>query len=118
MTLTIIVDEPIIKRASFVPKEFICTDCAIALVLKELFQEVHVFDRGFGFTNKDGHEVWTELPYSAQDWIKEFDRKSIEERKQMNGIRFDVELSDLAVSSVGEFTIKQKVRESRNLILT
>lgn len=117
MTLTIIIDEPVIRRASFVPKEFICTDCAIALVLKELFSDVHVFDKGFGFCNKDGHEVWTELPYSAQDWIKLFDRSTIEERKNLSGIRFDVELSDLAVSSVGEFTLKQKVRESRNLKL-
>lgn len=120
LKIQVIIDEPIIHRASFVPKEFICTDCAIALVLKELFpglHPIHVFDEGFGFCNKDGYEVWTRLPYDAQDWIKDFDRRTPAERKQMKNIRFTIELDKLAIDSVGEFSIKQICRGSRNLKL-
>lgn len=101
MTLQISINDEVKARAAHVRKEFLATDDAIALVLKQVFPGIHIYGSYAGFCNHNGQEVEMELPPIAQDWKGLFDQYTPEQRKNLPNIRFQLEVPDLAVNSMG-----------------
>lgn len=118
MRIKLVIDEYIIKRASYVPKSHVCTDCAFALVLKQAFPGVHVFDQNACFTDDNGYDHAIPLPPIAQDWIKQYDRTPPAERVNLPNLSVKLDLPQDVVDAIGDFKLTRILRHSRYLSLT
>lgn len=117
MRINVHIDQYILNRSAFVHKAFIHTDCAVALVLKELFPGIHVRHTSAGFCNRDGYEVTIPLPEIASDWIAQFDRTKPIDRRSLPTIKFKLALPELAIQSIGPMKVERILKSSHNLTM-
>lgn len=109
------IDQPILDRSAYVHPDFKYTDCAVALVLKELFPGIHVRRSFASFCNKDGYDVTILLPEVLGDWIGQFDRTKPADRRSLPHTKFKIDVPQLAIDSIGIFTMDRILKSSYHL---
>lgn len=109
------IDDYTMRRASHTPSKFVRTDCAFALLMKQLFPGIHVHATFMAFCDHNGREITIPLGDDIQDWLLEWDKTPMAERSNMRNLKFELEIPQSAIDSIGPVTFDRLIKSNRNL---
>lgn len=97
-------------------EEGIGANCAISVAIRDLFPDAWVGtdriyfdaynDQGMFDWGKENQLITSALPEIARNFIREFDRKTPEERMAMNPLSFEIEIPDIVIDTINIDEVK------------
>lgn len=115
MIVRVRITESILNRSAYVQRGYKVSDCAVALALKPLLQGVRVYSHHIIYHTKDGYSVHINLPPTAIDFIKRYDKARPEERRHFDPISFVIDVPEQAIKDIGEYKVDRILRSSYSL---